>query len=237
MNLLLLKEQDLIEPGVARITDRRLEHLLKIVKSETGDELKVGIEGQNMGFGKVERLSKEELVIRFQQTLPPPPPHPVTLAVALPRPPTLQKVLQSATEMGVKVFHFYQSARVEKSFWQSSKLKPDALEAQLTHGMEQCLDTIRPKIYFHQRFKPFIEDTLPNLISANSPRIVADPSGTQSVTGPAQDGTFLMVGPEGGFVPFELELLQQHGFQAVTLGPRILRVEHAVMKLLSQLGV
>jgi RsmE family RNA methyltransferase len=37
-----------------------------------------------------------------------------------------------------------------------------------------------------------------------------------------------MVGPEGGFVPFEIELAKQAGAQLVTLGRRVLSVDTAV---------
>ena len=38
---------------------------------------------------------------------------------------------------------------------------------------------------------------------------------------------FLLIGPEGGFSPLEVELAGRHGCPAVTLGPRILRTETA----------
>src|SRR5262249_35762620 len=44
----------------------------------------------------------------------------------------------------------------------------------------------------------------------------------------------LAIGPEGGFTPYEVELLCAHGFTAVSLGPRPLRVEHAVPALLGR---
>ncbi|MGZ3460670.1 MAG: RsmE family RNA methyltransferase, partial [Archangium sp.] len=47
----------------------------------------------------------------------------------------------------------------------------------------------------------------------------------------------LAVGPDGGWVPFEAELLEAHGFRPVSLGPRILRVETAVPVLLGQLAL
>jgi RsmE family RNA methyltransferase len=45
----------------------------------------------------------------------------------------------------------------------------------------------------------------------------------------------LAIGPEGGFIPYEIEKLQQAGFAGVHLGARILRVENAVTALVSRL--
>ncbi len=47
--------------------------------------------------------------------------------------------------------------------------------------------------------------------------------------------TLLAIGPEGGFIPYEVEKLQAAGCEAVSLGPRILRVENAVTSLLGKL--
>lgn len=43
----------------------------------------------------------------------------------------------------------------------------------------------------------------------------------------------LLVGPEGGFSPFELEYTQAHHFVAILLGPRILRTETAALVAMS----
>jgi 16S rRNA (uracil1498-N3)-methyltransferase len=43
----------------------------------------------------------------------------------------------------------------------------------------------------------------------------------------------LAVGPEGGWIPDEVDLLKRHGFIAVGLGPRILRTDTACIALLA----
>jgi RsmE family RNA methyltransferase len=45
----------------------------------------------------------------------------------------------------------------------------------------------------------------------------------------------LAIGPEGGWIPYEIEELTEAGLQPVQLGDRILRVETAVSALLARL--
>jgi RsmE family RNA methyltransferase len=47
--------------------------------------------------------------------------------------------------------------------------------------------------------------------------------------------TTLIIGPEGGFIPYEIEKLREQDVKAVTIGERILRVEAAVPALISRL--
>ena len=117
---------------------------------------------------------------------------------------------------------------MEKSFWQTPFLKEDTIHEQLLLGLEQCQDTLLPNVHLRQRFKPFAEDELPSLIKGKQ-AIVAHPKNTQDQF-PANisEPTVVAIGPEGGFIPFEIELLESIGFHTKTLGPRILKVESAV---------
>ena len=45
----------------------------------------------------------------------------------------------------------------------------------------------------------------------------------------------MAIGPEGGWIPYEVEKLAAAGLQPVQLGERILRVETAVSALLARL--
>jgi RsmE family RNA methyltransferase len=47
----------------------------------------------------------------------------------------------------------------------------------------------------------------------------------------------LAIGPEGGFIEYEVTKLIETGFTPVHLGPRILKVETAVTALLSRLAL
>jgi len=59
------------------------------------------------------------------------------------------------------------------------------------------------------------------------------PQALRSLPHPPKSA-LLLVGPEGGFIQREINLLKEHGFVFVSLGPRRLRAETAGMVLLSR---
>jgi RsmE family RNA methyltransferase len=84
------------------------------------------------------------------------------------------------------------------------------------------------------RFRPFVEDELEALFPLGE-RLVAHPAAPAPA--PRREGrAVIAVGPEGGWVPFEIELLEQRGFAPFSLGPRPLRVEVAVAYALGALS-
>ena len=101
---------------------------------------------------------------------------PLTLILALPRPPMLKRILFSAAMLGIKKIIILNFNRVEKSLWNSSSLKPPAITEQLTLGLEQAKDTIMPEVILKKAFKPFVQDELPVLIKGKS-ALVAHPGG------------------------------------------------------------
>ena len=87
-----------------------------------------------------------------------------------------------------------------------------------------------------RKFRPFVEDALPGLIGDGA-AYLADPAAEMACPVDVAGALTLVVGPEGGFIPFELELLRGAGCVPVTLGSRVLRVETAVVAALARLGL
>ncbi|MCK9172306.1 MAG: 16S rRNA (uracil(1498)-N(3))-methyltransferase [Desulfuromonas thiophila] len=235
MNLLLLQEEDLCGADRACIGGRRLQHLRQVLGSQTGDCLRVGLLNGPLGEGLIEQLDARQAVISLHWSAQPPDELPVRLVLALPRPKVLGRVLQSVAALGVKQLVLVNSWRVDKSYWSSPLLQPAALRQQLLLGLEQGVDTRLPQILLRSRFKPFVEDELHDWCGAGT-RLVAHPAAAAPCPA-AQNGFLtLAIGPEGGFIPYEIEALQAQGFTAVHLGRRILRVETAVAFLLGRLS-
>ena len=234
MNLILLEQHDFVAENRVRLSGRRAEHIISVQRVDLGDQLRVGQLDGRMGKGLIRRIEADAVEIQVDLTEPPPKPLPVTLLLALPRPKMLKRVLQSVTSLGVKQIYLINSYRVEKSFWGSPLLQTDKIHEQLLLGLEQAGDTLLPEVHLRQRFKPFVEDELPELSKGTS-ALVAHPASERN--NPLQPGrpTTLAVGPEGGFIAYEIEKLMACGFAPFSLGERILRVETAVPVLLSRL--
>ena len=235
MNLILLLPDDGIDgSGRVRLRGRRLTHVLDVHRAAAGDVLRVGLLGGGIGTGRVLQLTPELLEMEVLLDLPPPLPLPLTLILALPRPKVLRRVLRTAGAMGVKRIVLLNARRVEKSYWQSPYLEAQAMDEQLLLGLEQARDTILPEILSRPLFKPFVEDELPGLIRGTLP-LVAHPAATVECPRNTDRTVTLAVGPEGGFIPYEVEKFSDCGFTPIRCGERILSTETAVTALLSRL--
>ena len=235
MNLLLLEPADFTSDLRVTLGGRRLQHLLAIQRVSEGATLRVGLVNGQMGEATVLRLTPQAAELAVVLNQPPPPALPVTLILAMPRPKMLRRILQTVATMGVKQLYLINSWRVEKSYWQSPWLAPEAIREQLLLGLEQGCDTHLPCVLSRTRFKPFVEDELPNIV-ANSLALVAHPGGNAPCPADLQTAPVtLAIGPEGGFIDYEIDKLCEAGFQPVTLGSRILRVETAVPVILGRL--
>jgi 16S rRNA (uracil1498-N3)-methyltransferase len=234
VNLILLFMNDFAgDTNRARLKGRRFEHVRDVLRAAPGDRLCVGIEGGNIGEGLVTLLDDEAVEMEVNIHGGPPPPLPVTLILALPRPKVLRRVITSATTMGVKRIILVNAFRVEKSYWKSPFLKKDEMEKQITLGLEQARDTIFPEIMLRPFFKPFVEDELADIVGESIP-LVAHPGAAEDCPCNFDRPVALAIGPEGGFIPYEIEKLASCGFEPVNIGPRILPVETAIPVFLSR---
>lgn len=236
MNLLLLTPEDCPEPGLARLSGRRLRHVLDVHRARVGESMRVGQVGGLTGQGDIVALDREQLVLRYTLDTPPPEKLPLTLLLALPRPKMLKRILQTVAAMGVPRLVLMNSFRVEKSFWDSPWLEAETLREQLLLGLEQSRDTVLPEVMVEPLFKPFAEDRLPAL-GRGTRCLVAHPGAAAPCPVAVNAPLTLAIGPEGGFIPYEVEKLVDAGFEPVHLGPRILRVETAVTALIARLFV
>lgn len=234
MNLVLLETADFVTAERARVGGRRYRHIVSVLRATVGQELRVGVLGGRLGRGRLRSVGADALEMDVALDSEPPRGLPLTLLLALPRPKGLRRVLQGVAAMGVKRIVLMSSGKVEKSYWESPYLTPDALREQLILGLEQAGDTVLPELLLRRRFKPFVEDELAAL-AAGTRALVAHPAAMLECPRAVGGAVTLAVGPEGGFTDYEVDLLAGYGCEPVSLGPRRLRVEQVIPALVGRL--
>ena len=227
MNLILLSAEDFISTHKVCLRGRRFEHVRDVLKPRAGAQLTVGKLNGLIGQGTLLNLGGDCLELEVSFNRKPPAPLSLTVIMALPRPPMLRRTLQALSSLGVKRIIILHFAKVEKSLWQSSALKPESIKEDLILGLEQSKDTILPEVMLKKQFKPFVEDELPKIIKGKK-AYLAHPDTKKLLPKASKGGSVLIIGPEGGLNDFEVDLFKSKGVQVASLGQRILRFENAV---------
>lgn len=234
MNLILLHADELLSGNRVTLCDARFLHIRDVLRAGKGDSVKVGIVNGARGTALITTLEKDRVELQYHCAEAPPAKLPLTVILALPRPKAARRLCRTIAELGAQKLILLNSYRVEKSYWQSPLLEPDKLHNYFIQGLQQAGDTTLPHIQIEKRFKPFVEDRLPE-ITRNTRALVAHPYGEGSSYKGQRVPTVLAIGPEGGFIPYEIEKLHAAGMASISLGERILKVETAVPTLLAKL--
>lgn len=239
MNLLLLEPAEVGDDGQVSLHDRRAEHLRQVLGVQPGSRVRAAVLGSGVTLAEVLAVAADGgVMLRLQdEAAPPPPPH-LSLILALPRPRALARILRLAASLGLARIDLINSWRVEKSYFSSPVVAPDALRRELWLGAEQGGWPRLPAIAVHPKFRAFLEEHEP---PCGSRALLAEPEAVVTIEAvvlgsgrlPAQE--VLAIGPEGGWIDRERESFAARGFAEVALGPWVLTVEHAVAVALGQL--
>ena len=233
MNILLVSPHKKSQSGDYQITADQYHHLVKTLKVEVGQNIFAGEIGGKMGHSPITEITSSHITLRPNFDTDPPTAPPIKLVIALPRPKMLKRILRSVSMLGVKEIYLINTYKVEKSFWQTQVLQNKYYERYFHEGLTQAKDTIMPSLKIYKKFKPFVEDELPKIIQATTP-IVAHPGNYPKFPQGINSPMTLVIGPEGGFTEYEVNLLRQNGMSVYQCGERILRMETAVTALISQ---
>ncbi|MCC5805184.1 MAG: 16S rRNA (uracil(1498)-N(3))-methyltransferase [Opitutales bacterium] len=209
--------------------DPRLKHARGVLRVRPGDVIDIGVVNGPAGRGTVTKVSRDGVDLDAEWTKLPPPPPDIRLLVGMPRPQTARKILFEATTLGVRAIHFVASRKSDPAYARSTLWSSGEWRAHLIRGAEQAFDTRIPEVT-HGNALHEIVATLP----ADAPRLALD---VYEGTAPLREARpvpplVLAIGPERGWSAADRDTLRTAGFQLVHLGPRVLRVETAVVAAL-----
>lgn len=144
----------------------------------------------------------------------------VTLAQALPKGDKLDEIVRACTSIGVSRFALFPSVRTVVR-WDAEKFveKQRRIHAVIEEACEVSFRTRIPEIEILPNLKAVLQKFPNSMVLSEleneSQYLSHDPTTEEQV---------LIVGPEGGWAPDEVSLIGNRGR---TMGPRVLRVEHA----------
>jgi 16S rRNA (uracil1498-N3)-methyltransferase len=213
-------------------------HLAKVLRVRSGDEL-VLFSGDGREFpASVEsvRGTKVAVALGEARAVDRESPIAVTLVQCIARADRMDLIVQKATELGVGRIVPVQSRRgVVRLEAAQAQSKAAHWRAIAVSACEQCGRNRLPGIETPRRLIDYLAQ-----LPEGGVRLLFEPDAPagralSAVGREVARAVTVAVGPEGGFDEEELEAFRLAGFQAMSLGPRVLRTETAAIAALAWL--
>lgn len=219
----------LSEGNLYTLNEEQAHYLLHVLRLQTGDVIKIfdGFSGEYLA--EIVQCNKKNCQIQIKEKLRKQSVSPdIWLLFAPVKKDKTDFIISGATELGVsKILPVITQRTV------CERIKIERFQAQVIEAAEQSrrldIPSVENPISFAQMLKTWPKDRTLFFMDETG-------NGTNILNCFQKNNTksAILVGPEGGFSEEELALLRQQNFaQAVSLGPRILRAETAVLAALS----
>lgn len=200
------------------LKDEALHHLVNVIRIEVGEDLLLLNGLGSKVFTQVESISKRELRLKFVSSVEEQRAFHFDLVLGMPKREALELSLKEATELGFRKVYLIKSDYSQMRF-----PEPDRIEKLLVSALEQSNAPFLPEV---------IESDWPVIPFSEYAEAILLDSQTKLTNQPkasAAASRLLIVGPEGGFSPRELELLHsEEVVKVVNLPTPILRTPTAV---------
>ena len=203
------------EEGWIEVPADELDKLRKVLRLSSGAEMAILPDDGTLVRCRLQgrrAVALETLQPQTEPTLE------LTLAQALPKGDKLEEIVRAGTELGVARFLLFPSERTVVR-WEPPKVQ-DRLRRLGTIAREAAEVSFRTRL-------PRIEwaESLGEVLRAEPEAVVLSEAEVVKATLERKGGRMMVVvGPEGGWAKREFEAI---GSRGVTLGPRVLRVDHA----------
>lgn len=224
---------ELAEQRTVSLEPKAHKHLKDVLRMSKGDQVILFNGDGNDYLGCITEISKKILLIDIHDSHTVNNESPLTLHLLQPlcSSEKMDLCLQKATELGVNEITPFISSRVNINI-SSSRLekKMQHWQAVIKSACEQSGRAHLPIIHSPS----FYSDALNNTHQTDI-KIIASPEGKQSQANKFKQASSCVcaIGPEGGFSLQEIQIAEQLGFNALKIGGRILRLETAVIAIVT----
>jgi RsmE family RNA methyltransferase len=236
LNLILLEPGEITADGAVTLSGGRAEHIIQVLRARPGDTVRLGVLDGGAGSGLITAVSDRRVVLHCELAAAIPPRPAVDLLMAVPRPKVMRRLWAQIAALGVGQIILTNASRVERHYFDTHVLSEASYRPLLIEGLQQARDTRVPTVCIRRQLKVLVEDELDALFTAGL-RVTAHPGVGKPIIDTIRRGArqrvLIAIGPEGGWTPFELDLLAAHGFEAAGAGSRALRSDTACIAILA----
>lgn len=227
-----------IRDGYASFDGDLYNHMVRVLRLETGDAIQLVDESGKVYFGAINQVGKEWVAVKittsFQAAENNSSTPRITVCQALPKGDKIDLILQKGTELGAHDFWLFGGRRSVAKIRNDQQItKLERWNRITTEAARQCGRPDIPEVTWRPSAVEAANDTGQEL------RLILwegeREHSLKDALSVSDKPTSLIVaiGPEGGFDPLEVRHFSQHGFVPVSLGSRILRTETASIAILS----
>ncbi len=227
----IFSDQPLQAGSSIELAENAANHVGRVLRMKP-DEPLILFNGRGGAWqGAVESVSKKTVTVYLESLLEGDAQSPlvIDLGQTLSRGERMDYAIQKATEAGVTSITPLWSERCEV------KLNADRLDKRVRHwqqiaisACEQCGRNIVPTIHEPLRIEEWLSARNTDLNFVLHHRTHEKLSGYEP-----PKSVSLLIGPEGGLTPQEIEMAENHRFNSLALGPRVLRTETAPVVAIS----
>lgn len=215
-----------VQGSRASIAGAEAQHLARVLRAEPGQIYELAWEGA-VYLARIERASPASVSFEILERLAAPAPVPqLEAGVAIFKFHRYEWMLEKATELGLTRLWPLLTRRTDARLAAAARARCRRWQEIATQAAEQSRRAELPEIAPPLALRSFLD------LPPAAHRWLLQESDTGGRALPAGTPCRFLVGPEGGWTPEETAEAVAAGFTPVSLGPRILRCETAVLAAL-----
>jgi len=217
---------DEISGNQAALTGDHAAHLVRVLRARVGQEFDIGT-GSQVRRGRVVNISNTRVEFELGAEVPASNPANITLLLAIFKFDRMEWAIEKCTELGVSQIVPVIARRTDIHLAAASAKRAERWKRIALQAAEQSRRPNPPEIAGAVKLKDALEDQSSLRIDLSE---VEHNVGLSDLLDSRPDPEItLAVGPEGGWVPEELQQFQDAGWLSASLGSTILRAETAAI--------
>lgn len=232
---------DTWDEATATLTGEQAAHLIRVLRAQTGMEFDI-VAGDHVWHAIIAGISGDSVRFNLLAEVEADPALPITLLLSIFKFDRMEWAIEKATELGVRRIIPIIARRSEKHLAQAASSRTERWRRIALESAKQARRSDVPVIEEAIQLKLAATregDALKLLLAEQERATTLRAALTEALNDPVKNTgdefpeIRLAIGPEGGWTAEEEALFDAEGWKPVSLGPRILRAETAIISAMA----